>query len=89
MQGWTHKACLRQEGQNLDGSAMRPQQSYKEAGQAGGIKNGLRQQAKTHCPLGHPYAGENLYVAPNGSRQCRMCKRFPKGDKSGKTMDRT
>ncbi|MCP4493336.1 MAG: HNH endonuclease [Gammaproteobacteria bacterium] len=30
---------------------------------------------KTHCPQGHPYAGENLYVKPNGNRICRICSR--------------
>ena len=30
---------------------------------------------KTHCPQGHEYAGENLYVAPNGDRHCRICAR--------------
>lgn len=29
--------------------------------------------SKTHCPRGHPYAGENLVVRPSGSRQCRRC----------------
>ncbi len=29
--------------------------------------------AKTHCPRGHPYAGGNLYVRPDGSRRCRTC----------------
>lgn len=28
--------------------------------------------AKTHCPRGHPYAGENLYIN-NGKRVCRIC----------------
>lgn len=29
---------------------------------------------KTHCPKGHPYSGENLYVVPSsGRRQCRIC----------------
>jgi hypothetical protein len=28
---------------------------------------------KTHCPKGHPYAGRNLYIGPNGNRQCRTC----------------
>lgn len=27
----------------------------------------------THCPKGHPLSGENLYVTPSGSRDCRMC----------------
>lgn len=29
---------------------------------------------KTHCPQGHPYAGENLYVSPKGARSCRKCR---------------
>lgn len=29
---------------------------------------------KTHCPHGHPYAGDNLRVMPNGHRVCRSCK---------------
>lgn len=29
---------------------------------------------KTHCPQGHPYSGDNLYIMPNGGRQCRICK---------------
>jgi len=28
---------------------------------------------KTHCPEGHPYSGENLYVNPKGQRICRIC----------------
>ena len=31
--------------------------------------------AKTHCPDGHEYAGDNLYIGPNGSRACRACRR--------------
>lgn len=30
---------------------------------------------KTHCPHGHPYGGENLYVSPRGDRRCRICAR--------------
>jgi hypothetical protein len=30
---------------------------------------------KTHCPQGHPYAGENLYVRPSGKRGCWSCNR--------------
>jgi hypothetical protein len=29
--------------------------------------------AKTHCVHGHEFAGENLYVRPDGRRQCRAC----------------
>jgi HNH endonuclease len=28
---------------------------------------------KTHCPSGHPYSGDNLYVTPQGERKCRVC----------------
>lgn len=29
---------------------------------------------KTHCPAGHPYAGENLMLGENGRhRRCRAC----------------
>lgn len=31
------------------------------------------QLSKTHCPHGHPYAGDNLYLKPNGRRECRQC----------------
>lgn len=30
---------------------------------------------KTHCPKGHPYAGDNLYVNPKGHRFCRKCSK--------------
>ena len=31
---------------------------------------------KTHCPKGHPYAGNNLYVAKSkNNRQCRTCEK--------------
>lgn len=30
---------------------------------------------KTHCPQGHPYSGENLYIASGGRRVCRTCQR--------------
>lgn len=31
--------------------------------------------SKTHCPQGHPYSGDNLYMHPNGGRVCRECVR--------------
>lgn len=34
---------------------------------------GKYQLVKTHCPNGHPYNGDNLYVNPQGSRKCRTC----------------
>ena len=40
-----------------------------------GKASGARERAKMHCPAGHPYAGENLYVRPDGRRKCRACQR--------------
>lgn len=31
--------------------------------------------AKTHCVHGHLLEGSNLYVRPDGSRECRVCRR--------------
>lgn len=31
--------------------------------------------AKTHCPQGHPYAGNNLEIRKSGARRCRTCSR--------------
>jgi hypothetical protein len=31
--------------------------------------------AKTHCPSGHPYSGNNLRITPNGTRRCKTCQR--------------
>lgn len=34
------------------------------------------QLAKTHCPKGHPYSGDNLYIAPGSNkRHCKECRR--------------
>ena len=30
----------------------------------------------THCPQGHPYSGENLRIASNGTRRCVECQRI-------------
>src|SRR5215471_18329864 len=35
---------------------------------------------KTHCPQGHPYGGENLYICFRGNgatgRNCKQCRRL-------------
>lgn len=30
---------------------------------------------KTHCKVGHPLSGDNLYVCPRGYRECKECRR--------------
>lgn len=38
--------------------------------------NGAHEKAKTHCPQGHPYEGENLALNAKGWRFCRTCRKF-------------
>lgn len=46
---------------------------------------GRHNSAKTHCPQGHPYAGENLYQHPtSGRRSCRTCLRRWDREKSAR-----
>jgi len=41
----------------------------------GGLANGARQRAKTHCPLGHPYTPDNIVASKVGHRKCKTCAR--------------
>lgn len=34
-----------------------------------------RRDARTHCPQGHPYSGDNLRIAPSGQQVCKTCTR--------------
>lgn len=34
-----------------------------------------RRYGRAECPQGHAFEGSNLYVAPDGSRYCRPCRR--------------
>ena len=56
-------------------------------GESGKV-NGARQRAKTHCPQGHPYAGENLYVNSDGKRRCRTCNRDRGRKRAQRARDR-
>jgi len=47
----------------------------KATGRLGGLKNGERQRAKTHCPHGHEYTPENTVLGSKGERQCRACRK--------------
>jgi hypothetical protein len=37
------------------------------------LRKGARLRSRTHCTYGHPLSGENLFVAPEGWRRCRIC----------------
>jgi hypothetical protein len=39
-----------------------------------GVGPGAANAVKTHCPLGHPLKGSNLYTRPTGWRECRTCR---------------
>lgn len=40
-----------------------------------GLTVGALAAGRTECIRGHPLAGDNLYVSPNGHRQCRSCRK--------------
>lgn len=42
-----------------------------------GVGVGQANTKKTHCPAGHPYSGDNLYIPPSraNNRMCRTCRR--------------
>ena len=42
--------------------------------------------AKTHCPCGHPYSGDNLCINNRGQRVCKACKR--EADKKSRSARR-
>lgn len=45
-----------------------------EEAMAVGRKEAAQQRrAISHCPSGHEYAGDNLYITPDGRRVCRAC----------------
>jgi hypothetical protein len=39
------------------------------------LVSGAWQRARTHCPKGHLYEGDNLCVTKNKRRRCRTCNR--------------
>lgn len=40
-----------------------------------GYGRGANEARQTRCQNGHPLSGDNLYIKPNGRRQCRQCNR--------------
>lgn len=59
-------------------NARIPKKPPNRAGLAlGGLANGKRQRAKTHCPHGHPYNEKNGFIEKaTGYRGCRECHRL-------------
>lgn len=48
--------------------------SYKENTLRGSSPIAIN-AVKTHCNKGHELSGANLYIKPNGSRNCKMCRK--------------
>lgn len=46
-------------------------------------------KTKTHCPAGHPYAGDNLHVNAAGERSCVTCLRAQRNKSQAKSRRRT
>lgn len=55
--------------------ADRSNKSRAESGvvKSPGVGYGGANRAKTHCPQGHPYEGDNLRLAKDGKRLCHTC----------------
>lgn len=48
---------------------------------------GLHKGKRTHCPQGHPYAGDNLMVEKaTGARRCRICRQKKERDRARKRL---
>jgi hypothetical protein len=64
-----HRACVNPA--HLE--PVTPAENLRRSGAAEATRQ--RHAAKTHCPQGHPYAGDNLLITPRNSRKCRTCER--------------
>lgn len=49
-----------------------------EATAMGLSASAAKRRAISHCPSGHEYAGDNLYITPDGRRVCKECNRAAK-----------
>lgn len=81
MMAFVGEAPAGQEVRHLDGNSTNNRLSNLKYGTKSEnnfdqVTHGTHAEAnRTHCPKGHPYSGENLYVCPKGRRNCRACKR--------------
>ena len=63
---WRNRGCVRP----IHLEAVTCQENARR-GETGKHSN----SKKSHCPQGHPYSGNNLYIPPSGGRFCKKCHR--------------
>lgn len=56
-------------------SRLRDRLYYQAEQERKGLTVAPRNSDRTHCPKGHPYEGDNLYVTKAGTRQCKTCSK--------------
>jgi hypothetical protein len=54
-------------------SCVNPQHLEAVTPQENRRRSPLAPERRTHCPQGHPYAGDNLKINDVGARCCRTC----------------
>lgn len=60
---------------DLDRAFLPEKQANLDGLRLGGIANGARNRAKTHCKWGHAYDEANTRPTANGGRRCLACHR--------------
>lgn len=66
------EAC-HNDGDKLNNTASNLRWDTRSANTHDKVRHGAHPQArKTHCPAGHAYSGDNVYIAGH-SRRCRTC----------------
>lgn len=53
-----------------------------------GTGSSARNARKAHCPRGHYYGGDNLYIHPDGGRRCRNCTNALRREKRSQNANR-
>lgn len=61
--------------QHLEAVTQRENMRRSVVSDAGRSNRGAYRREKTHCPAGHPYAGDNLSQSTTGGRRCKTCRR--------------
>lgn len=67
--------CLHTDGDPKNNSITNMRWGTRSENNNDRVRHGRdRNTNKTHCPKGHPFAGDNLIRRKTGRRDCRQCK---------------